>query len=216
MNRREIDLENWPRKAHYEHFVHMSYPHFSVTADLDVSNFVAFTKANKLSFFRTMLYLTTRVANEFEPFRLRSIEGRVYVYDSVHPSFTHLLRDDLYSYVRIPYNENYKQFITDIETYIEAHLGEVDVEDRTDINELIFVTSLPWLKFNDIQHPIGMNPVDSIPRICWGKYEEDYKGRLMMPLSVQANHALMDGLHLSQYFMKLEKLLKSPETVIIL
>ncbi len=216
MNRREIDLENWPRKAHYEHFVHMSYPHFSVTADLDVTNFVAFTKQNKLSFFRTMLYLTTRVANEFEPFRLRSIEGHVYVYDAVHPSFTHLLREDLYSYIRINYQPNYKQFVKDIETYIESHQGEVDIEDRTDINELIFVTSLPWLKFNDIQHPIGMDPVDSIPRICWGKYEEDFKGRLMMPLSVQANHALMDGLHMSQYFLKLEEMLKSPEMVIVL
>jgi chloramphenicol O-acetyltransferase type A len=212
MNRKEIDLETWSRKSHYEHFIHMDYPHFSVTADLDVTLLVAFTKQNKLSFFKTVLYLTTRLANEFEPFRLRNIDGHVYLYDVVHPSFTYLLREDLYSYVSVSYQSNFRQFVADIDTYIETHQGEIDIQDRKDINEFLFITSLPWLKFNDIQHPIGMHPVDSIPRICWGKYEEDFKGRFMMPLSVQVNHAIMDGLHLSQYFLKLESMFKSPES----
>ncbi|MGK0468500.1 MAG: nitroreductase [Clostridium sp.] len=33
-----------------------------------------------------------------------------------------------------------------------------------------------------------MNPVDSIPRISWGKYFEE-SGKIKLPLSVQAHHA---------------------------
>ena len=44
-----------------------------------------------------------------------------------------------------------------------------------------------------------MNPVDSIPRIAWGKFFS--KGdRIKMPLSVQIHHALADGIHVGRYF----------------
>jgi chloramphenicol O-acetyltransferase type A len=59
-------------------------------------------------------------------------------------------------------------------------------------------------------HPIHMNPVDSIPRITWGKYWEDH-GRTLLPLSVQVNHTLMDGQHVGIYFSKIQEILDHPE-----
>lgn len=212
MNRQEINIETWERKAHYKLFSKMDYPHFSICVDLDVTALVRYTKANKLSFFKTMVYAVSKVANAFEPFRLRTEGDKVYLYEAVNPSFTYLLSENLYSYISIAYQKDFTQFMASVDNYIESHKGQVDVKDRVDLNELLFMTSIPWLKFNDIQHPIHMNPTDSIPRICWGKYEEDFKGRLMMPVSVQVNHALMDGFHVSQYLLKLEELFKSPES----
>ncbi len=53
--------------------------------------------------------------------------------------------------------------------------------------------------FTSFTHPIHMNPVDSIPRIAWGKFFS--KGdRIKMPLSVQIHHALADGIHVGRYF----------------
>lgn len=214
MNKQEINIETWERKAHYELFSKMDYPHFSICVDLDVTALVRYAKENKWSFFKTMVYCVSKVANEFEPFRLRIQGDKVYLYEAVNPSFTYLLSGNLYSYISIAYQKDFTAFLASIDQYIEAHQGQVDVEDRVDVNELLFMTSIPWLKFNDIQHPIHMKPTDSIPRICWGKYEEDFKGRLMMPVSVQVNHALMDGFHVSQYLLKLEALLKAPEGIL--
>ena len=216
MNRIEIDLATWHRAKHFELFSAMDYPHFSMTADLDVTPLIAFVKSNQLSLFKSILYLTTRLCNDYEPFRLRLDAGKLYLYEQVDPSFTYLLTEDLYSYVTISYTEDYPTFTKAIETYIESHQGEVCVEDQTDINALLFMTSMPWIKYNDIQHPIGMNPVDSIPRICWGKYEENFKGRLMMPVSVQVHHALMDGLHLNYYYQKLQEMFLHPENWLLL
>ncbi len=49
----------------------------------------------------------------------------------------------------------------------------------------------------------------SNPRFCWGKFEEDAKGRLMMPFTLVANHALADGVHFGRFFMELEERLQS-------
>jgi len=47
-----------------------------------------------------------------------------------------------------------------------------------------------------------------VPRIIWGKYF-DQNGRAMMPLAVQAHHALVDGRDMGAYFEKVQMLLKS-------
>lgn len=54
-----------------------------------------------------------------------------------------------------------------------------------------------------------MNPADSIPRISWGKYFEE-NGKIKLPMSVQAHHALMDGMHVGQYFSMFQEILDNP------
>ena len=54
-----------------------------------------------------------------------------------------------------------------------------------------------------------MNPADSIPRIAWGKYFEE-NGKIKLPLSVQAHHSLVDGVHVGQYFNKVQEILDNP------
>ncbi|MBP7321279.1 MAG: chloramphenicol acetyltransferase, partial [Lachnospiraceae bacterium] len=44
---------------------------------------------------------------------------------------------------------------------------------------------------------------DSNPRITWGKYHE-VNGRIMIPVSILAHHALVDGLHIGNFYKKIE------------
>ena len=48
-----------------------------------------------------------------------------------------------------------------------------------------------------------MDADDSNPRISWGKYIT-VNGRTTLPVSLFVNHALADGLHISQFFQNLE------------
>ena len=50
------------------------------------------------------------------------------------------------------------------------------------------------------------HPHDSVPRITWGKYFKT-ADKILMPLSVQAHHALIDGRHMGKYFEKTQELL---------
>lgn len=65
--------------------------------------------------------------------------------------------------------------------------------------------------FTHLTHPVPSQPGDSVPRVSWGKYFTEGE-RLKMPVHVQANHAVMDGLHLGRYFLNFQELLDHPET----
>ena len=69
---------------------------------------------------------------------------------------------------------------------------------------MLFISTLPWLNYNALIQPVAGGD-ESNPRITWGKYKEDAQGRLMMPVTLLAHHALADGLHVSEFFRLLEK-----------
>ena len=51
--------------------------------------------------------------------------------------------------------------------------------------------SLSWLNYTALQQPVPC-PADSNSLITWGRYGKS-AGRLLMPVTVLANHALVDG-----------------------
>ncbi len=55
------------------------------------------------------------------------------------------------------------------------------------------------------EHAHNESPVDDNPRFCWGRYEEDHRGRLMLPFTLNANHALMDGVHAGAFYRRLQE-----------
>jgi chloramphenicol O-acetyltransferase type A len=84
------------------------------------------------------------------------------------------------------------------------------LSDEPGEDDLLYMTSIPWISFTSMAHPIQMNPVDSIPRIAWGKYFEE-NGRMKLPFSIQMHHALADGLHAVEYYNKLQAMLEYPD-----
>jgi chloramphenicol O-acetyltransferase type A len=75
------------------------------------------------------------------------------------------------------------------------------------------MTAIPWVSFTSFMHPLDLSPVDSVPRFAWGKFFAD--GELLkMPLSVQAHHALMDGLHVGRFYEIVQDYLHHPGSVL--
>ena len=50
---------------------------------------------------------------------------------------------------------------------------------------------------------------NTIPRIAWGKYFEE-NGKIKLPLSVQVNHSMADGVHVGRYFNAIQEILDNP------
>ena len=48
------------------------------------------------------------------------------------------------------------------------------------------------------------DPDDAAPRIAWGRYAER-DGRLMLGLSLEVNHRLIDGVHIGRFAQALER-----------
>lgn len=202
-----IDLENWERKEHYHFFKGMDYPHFNICANLDITRFYEDIKEKNLPFFISFLYAATRAANRIPEFRRRIRGYQVVEHAMVHPSFTAMTEKGVFSFCTVDFIENFLQFKTSTTSAIETAKVHGNLEDEPGRDDLLYISCIPWISFTGITHPIHLNPVDSIPRITWGKYFEE-NGKIKIPLSVQAHHGLMDGFHVGQYFNEMEGQMK--------
>ncbi len=201
-----IDLEKWNRKGHYEFFHRMDYPQFNICMDIDVSNFIKFTKQNGLSFYYSMVFASTTVINQIENFKYRIHDDKVVIHDKINPSFTYMDKngqDDLFKLITVELNDDIYKFDKIAKETSENQNDYFGLDKLIGRDDLIYITCIPWISFTHISHTISLNKNDSVPRISWGKY---YKrgGKTLLPFSVQANHALIDGFHIGKYVDKLQ------------
>ena len=77
-------------------------------------------------------------------------------------------------------------------------------------DDMLYMTSIPWVSFTGFMHPMHLQPADSVPRFAWGRFFKD-GGDLKMPLAMQGHHALKDGIHLGRFYEKLQEYLHYPD-----
>ena len=202
-----IDIENWKRKGHYEFFHRMDYPQFNICMNIDVSNFLISTKQKSLSFYYSMIFATTTVINQIENFKYRIRDEKVVLHNKIHPSFTDMNKnekDDLFKMVTVDLNDDIYEFE---KTAKQTSVNQKDYfapDKLIGRDDLIYITCIPWISFTHISHTISLNKNDSVPRISWGKYYKQGE-KTLLPFSVQANHALVDGFHVGKYMDKLQR-----------
>ena len=201
---RIINLDSWPRRTQCETFRQVDYPHFNMTATVDVERMLPVAQDHDASLTIAITYLLTYTANQIENFRWRIRGDDVIEHELVHPSITILTPDDLFSFCTMKYLPGFSDFAAGAAETIKHVRENPTLEDKIQEDELMFMTSIPWVSFTSFMHPLHFHPVDSIPRLSWGKIH-DVEGRKKMPLSVQGHHALMDGLHVGQYFEKMQE-----------
>jgi chloramphenicol O-acetyltransferase type A len=210
---RIIDLQTWPRRKHFEIYNAFDYPHFNLCANINITALQAVVRQRALSLNITLVYLFARVANAIPEFRYRIRDGQVVEHAVVHPSTTILTEGDLFSFCTIPYVDDYAPFAQQAAAIIAQMQQQPRLEDEPGQDDLLFMTSIPWVSFTSIQHPIHLHPIDSVPRIAWGKFFAE-GGAVKMPLSVQAHHALLDGVHVGRYYTQVQDYLDQPERLL--
>jgi len=204
-----VDMESWKRKNHYNHFRQLDYPHFNVCGNLDITKLYRYIKEKEHPFFISILYTATKTANSIKEFRYRIRDDKVVEHETVTPSFTVMAENEVFSFCAVKFIDEFNEFKISTSKEIEKTKNNISLEDEPGRDDYIYMTSLPWVSFTSVTHPIQMNPVDSIPRIAWGKYFEE-NGRIKLPLSVQAHHSLVDGIHVGQYFNTIQEIIDNP------
>ena len=109
--------------------------------------------------------------------------------------------------------EDFSAFEARAADEIEKVKAKVLLEDEAHRDDYLFMTSMPWVSFTSLRHPMPTHPGDSIPRFAWGKFFWD-GDVLKMPLSVDGHHALIDGVHVGRFYAAVEKYLEEPEVVL--
>ncbi len=202
----EIDLKTWPRKNTYEFFRDFEDPFFNFTANLDVTAFYPFCKKNDLSVSLAILFYVLVAVNEIREFRLRILDGRLIEVDRIHATQTILNEDETFSFAYFEMQPDVFLFNTaGLESIAKyKQLKTFDVESgRID---LIYCSAIPWVSFTSFKHASRFDRMQTIPRIVFGKMFEDGAVR-RMPLSVEANHMIMDGIHVGKLFNRVQELI---------
>jgi len=177
----------------------MDVPYLSLCANVEVLAFRQAANERGLSFTVSLVHALSTAANAVPELRQRIRGDDVVEHDVVHPSVTVLTQGDLFSFCLVPYSRDLATFDASAAEAIARVQAHPTVEDEPGRDDLLYLTGIPWVSFTALTHPIHLHPPDSIPRIAWGRFFEEH-GHLRMPLSIQAHHALVDGLHLARFY----------------
>ena len=199
------------RQQHFRFFNAMNHPHFNICANVDITDTLAILTSRNWSFTPAIVYLVARTANDIPEFRWRIRGETVVEHEQVHPSFSVWTEAaDVFSFCTVDYDSVPGVFIP-AATEMAAQRAKEPIFDDAGRDDLLFLSSIPWISFTAFQHAMPYHPGDSVPRITWGKYFEEH-GRIKMPLSVQVHHAIVDGRHVGAYFQQFEKLAADPNS----
>ena len=200
-----IDLETYPRRSHYEFFKSMAYPYMGLTANVDVTNILAAVKKHGGSAFLGYLWVAANAANSVPEFRQRIVDDKIVEFDHCDTAHTVALTDGTFCNCATDCRRSFEEFLVyGAAQQEEAKKRHGFVQPGDDETKLMFVSCVPWVSFTQVIQPTPY-PADCNPRIVFGKFFKDGE-KTMMPLSVQCNHALVDGRHVGEFYQAFERL----------
>lgn len=211
MNYRHIDMNSYKRRDHFNYFNSLAYPYVGFTVNIDITEFAETAKEQKLPFFLTFCYGVSRAANSIPEFRQRIDKNGIIEFDNCQTSHTVALEDKTYCYCALDSNMPFSRYLPyAVQAQEDAKQKRSITEDDEDTADKIFITTLPWFSYTDFTQPVP-SPADSNPRITWGRYFRQ-NDRTLIPVTVLCNHALVDGIHIADFYKSLENQLQQIHT----
>ena len=203
-----LDMNSYPRRAHFDYFRAMTDPYAGVTVNVDVTELVTECKQKNRSFFLAFLHIVALAANDVPELRQRICGDGIVEYPVCDTSHIELPASGAYCYCTVHHqNLTWEEYFTQAKIQQKKAVEDPSIEEDDDVDSLLFISCVRWLNYVQLKQPVPKE--GSNPRITWGKYEKDYRGRLMMPVSLFVHHSLVDGVHLGAFYSRLDELLQA-------
>ncbi|MBU3011968.1 chloramphenicol acetyltransferase [Polaribacter vadi] len=194
-----LDIENWNRKLHFNHFKSLQNPFYGVTVNVDVTHAYQKSKEDKISFFVYYLHACLKALNTIDNFKYRIKDDKVVIIDVIHASATIARKDHTFGFSFIHFADEITVFNQNFLKEKERILNSEDLFPLINSDECIYCSALPWFSFTSQIEPNAGLKDDSIPRLAFGKTFK-VGNTLKMPVAITVNHALVDGYHLGLFF----------------
>mgnify|MGYP005770112441 FL=1 len=192
MNYTVIDMDAWPRRERYEHYMRAVPCTYSMTVKLDITSL----RRRGLRLYPAMLHLITGEVNRHEQFRMELREsGELVLYERMEPCYTVFHKETgTFSNLWTEYCEDYPLFLGRYEEDLRRYGQSEAFMAKPGLPENSFTVSmLPWASFEGF----NLNTTDFtylIPIFTMGRFYTE-GGRIRLPLAVQVHHAVCDGYH---------------------
>lgn len=208
MNYKVIDLDKYYRKGVYRHFSEDCKCSVSMTARIDVTDLVTFSKKTDTKFYLNFLYLLSKTLNSRDDYKMNYLwqTNELVCYDVINPT-QYVFHEDtetctpVYTNYSEDYQEFYKNALEDLERAKNTREYLLDAANHPNWFDASYVS---WLSYDSLNVELPDGYLYFIPIINWGKYREE-NGRLMMPVTVRMNHAIADGYLVANVYRLLDK-----------
>lgn len=200
----EIDFENWERKEMYGA---LGPSTFYVTAEVDVTDFLACVKENSFNFYAAVNFVVAKIANENMEYRYAIVDGKIGYWDKVDVLYTLMRKNTnhLFTHKAAKYEADYRVFEKGfLEGKARAENCDQLYCDQPVPRNVITTSIMPNVSFTGLA--FVYQPAESghlAPFVTWGKYFET-DGKTKMPVSIEFHHEVNDGWHAEQFFLKMQ------------
>ena len=206
-----VDMAQYPRRAHFAYFSAMQYPYVGVTQETDVTELLAACRARQRSFYLSFLHAAALAADGVPELRWRIRAGGIVEYDACPTSHIELLEAETYCYCTLRHHMPLEEYYPYAEEARRQCRQRASIEEDAEVESLYFISTLPWLHYSALIQPVAGGE-ESNPRITWGQYRQDGAGRVSLPVTLLAHHALVDGIHIARFYENLDRELAAAKT----
>lgn len=211
-----IDMKTWERKGNFNFFKEFLNPYLSVTSEVECTHAKEKARKNNRSFFLYYLYAILKAANEVKELRYRFDEQeRVVLYDMVGAIVpVRVPETDRFYSVRIPWNPNFEAFYNQAQTIIRSIPADGDPYENESSGceggefDVILVSAIPDLYFSSISCTQKHKNGSDYPLLTVGKAVVR-EGKLVMPIALAVHHGFIDGVHIADFYKRVEEFLRN-------
>lgn len=191
-----LDPTQGPRAEIYAHFRRFAQPWFTLSSRVQVS-----LPAHER--FGGLLWGVLAAANQVPELRRRIVVQGVDEWVEEHPRIhaTCTIATDAggFLFCPFPYDSDRDRFLQTLPERIHRCKERGRLLPEATPNNMLYLSTLPWVDVRSVQHAWSGDPLDSVPRFLWGRVEDGQVG-----VSVTAHHSLVDGRHIAQFLRALE------------
>ncbi len=200
-------VESYHRQQLFDFWSRYDNPFWGATFHLEIRRLKAYCEEQGYPLYLNLCYFMTRAMREIEDFRYRLLDGRLVLYDEIHPSLAIPAPGGLFTFADYVYHPDVQTFNRRARKVSAEAASGVELKAPEHRNGVWF-TALPKVPFTSFTHATHQ-PTDSEPRIAFGKFEER-DGELLVPVGVQVNHRLVDGNALGELVEGSQRLYDEP------
>ena len=208
MDYRIINRDAYYRKGVFRHFSEDCKCSVSITARVDVTDLVQYSRARGTKIYLNFLYLLCRVLNSRDDYKMAYLwqTDELICWDVIHPT-QYVFHEDtetctpVYSMYYEEYAEFYRHALDDLQAAQQTREYLLDAANHPNWFDASYIS---WLSYDSLHLELPDGYLYLAPIVNWGKYREE-NGRLMMPVTVRMNHAAADGFLIANVFRLLEQ-----------
>ncbi|MDY6289966.1 MAG: CatA-like O-acetyltransferase, family 3 [Succiniclasticum sp.] len=207
-----IDRESYYRKGVFRHFSEDCKCSTSMTARIDVTDLVNYSKEAGTKFYINFLYILSKVLNSREDYKMGYLwqTEELICYDVINPT-QYVFHEDtetftlVYTEYQVDYKAFYENALQEMEKAKNTREYGLDLENHPNWFD---ASCIPWLSYDSLHIELPDGYLFFAPIVNWGQYRKE-NGRLLMPVTVRLNHAIADGYLVANVFRLLQLEIKS-------